>query len=43
MEFRILGRFEVWDEGREVSLGGSRVRFSPCSSSIPTRSFPPTG
>ena len=22
MEFRILGPLEVWDEGREVSLGG---------------------
>jgi DNA-binding SARP family transcriptional activator len=26
MEFRILGPLEVWDEGREVSLGGPKPR-----------------
>ena len=26
MEFRILGPLEVWDEGREVSLGGRKPR-----------------
>jgi len=26
MEFRILGPLEVWDEGREVSMGGPRPR-----------------
>src|SRR6266508_3597855 len=26
MEFRILGPLEVWDEGREVSLGGHKPR-----------------
>jgi DNA-binding SARP family transcriptional activator len=26
MDFRILGPLEVWDEGREVSLGGRRPR-----------------
>jgi len=26
MEFRILGPLEVWDQGREVSLGGSKPR-----------------
>ena len=44
MEFRILGPLEVWDEGGEVPWAGpSRVRFSPCSSSTRTRSFPLTG
>jgi hypothetical protein len=26
MEFRILGPLEVWDGGREVSLGGRKPR-----------------
>ena len=43
MEFRILGPLEVWDGGCEVSLAeASRMRFSPCSSSTPMRSFPLT-